>query len=99
LTSTVKQGYVDASATSLLNQLQTGGRRAAVTFAGQGANALGELSTLVAQRPGLRDGLAAAGAVLAGAAASPAGQASGRFRHGVQLADWAEDPDGAPPAA
>lgn len=90
---------VTASVTSLLGQLQTGERRAAVTFAGQGGDALAELSTLVAQRPELRDGLAIADAVLADAAASPAGQASGRFRHGLELAEWAEDPDGAPAAA
>ena len=90
---------VPASATSLLSQLRAGGRRAAVTFAGQGGAPLAELSTLVAQRPELRDGLAAAAAVLADAAASPAGQAGGRFRHGVDLVGWAEDPDAAPPAA
>ncbi len=84
---------------SLLADLQGGRRRAAVTFAGQGGDALAELSTLVAQRPGLRDGLAVASAVLAEAAGSPAGQAGGRFRHGVDLAAWAQDPEGAPPAA
>ena len=88
-----------APATSLLSQLQTGGRRAAVTFAGQGGAPLAELSTLVAQRPDLRDGLTAAAAVLADAAASPSGQASGRFRHGVDLVAWAEDPAAAPSAA
>jgi fatty acid synthase len=86
-------------ATSLLAELQAGRRRAAVTFAGQGGDALAELSTLVAQRPELRAGLAVASAVLSDAAGSPAGQASGRFRHGVELVAWADDPDGAPPAA
>ncbi len=88
-----------ASATSLLGQLRSGSRRAAVTFAGQGADALAELSTLVAQRPDLRAGLAVAAGVLTEAAASPAGQAGGRFRHGFDLVAWTEDPDGAPPAA
>ena len=87
---------VAQAATSLITELQTGGRRAAVTFAGQGGAALSELSTLVAQRPELRDGLALAAAVLADAAASPAGQASGRFRHGVELVAWADDPAAAP---
>ena len=87
---------VAPAATSLITELQTGGRRAAVTFAGQGGAALSELSTLVAQRPELRDGLALAAAVLADAAASPAGQASGRFRHGVELVAWADDPAAAP---
>ena len=88
-----------ASAPSLLSQLQTGGRRAAVTFAGQGGAPLAELATLVAQRPELRAGLTVAADVLAEAAASPAGQAGGRFRHGVDLVAWAEDPAAAPPAA
>ena len=87
-----------ASATSLLDLLRSGSRRAAVTFAGQGADALTELSTLVAQRPDLRAGLAVAAGVLTEAAASPAGQAGGRFRHGFDLVAWTEDPDGAPPA-
>lgn len=86
-----------ASATSLLAQLQTGGRRAAVTFAGQGGTPLSELSTLVAQRPDQRAGLVVAGSVLTDAAASPAGQAGGRFRHGFDLVAWAEDPAAAPP--
>jgi fatty acid synthase len=84
---------------SLLARLAQGREPAAVTFAGQGAGALTELSTLVAQRPRLRDGLAVASAVLADAVASPAGQASGRFRHGADLVAWADDPAGAPPAA
>ena len=88
-----------APANSLLTRLGDGSRRAAVTFAGQGGAALSELSTLVAQRPGLREGLAVASAVLGEAAASPAGQSSGRFRHGFDLVTWAEDPDGAPPDA
>ncbi|MDP2712617.1 MAG: DUF1729 domain-containing protein, partial [Solirubrobacteraceae bacterium] len=87
-----------APAPSLLTALQSGDRRAAVTFAGQGGGALAELSTLVAQRPRLRDGLQVAATVLADAAASPAGQAGGRFRHGVDLVAWADDPDAAPPA-
>ncbi|MDP1847004.1 MAG: hypothetical protein Q8K79_04350, partial [Solirubrobacteraceae bacterium] len=90
---------VPAAAGSLLRRLHTGERRAAVTFAGQGGAPLTELSTLVAQRPGLRDGLAVAAAVLADAASSPAGQAGGRFRHGFDLVAWAEDPAAAPPAA
>ena len=88
-----------ASATSLLAQLRSANRRAAVTFAGQGADALAELSTLVAQRPDLRDPLAVAAGVLADAAASPAGQAGGRFRHGFDLVAWTKDPEAAPPAA
>ena len=58
---------------------------------------LTELSTLVAQRPALRDGLAVAAAALADAVGSPAGQASGRFRYGLDLVAWADDPDAAPP--
>ncbi len=90
---------VAAPANSLLTHLGNGSRRAAVTFAGQGGAALSELAMLVAQRPGLRDGLAVAGSVLTDAAASPAGQAGGRFRHGFDLVAWTEDPDAAPPPA
>ncbi len=82
---------------SLLTRLASGSPPAAITFAGQGAGVLTELSTLVAQRPALRDGLAVAAAALADAVGSPAGQASGRFRHGLDLVAWAEDPDAAPP--
>ncbi len=83
---------------SLLSRLGQGRAAAAVTFAGQGADALMELSKLLAQRPTLRDGLAVAAAGLADAVGSPAGQASGRYRHGLDLLAWAEDPEGAPPA-
>ena len=84
------------TAGSLLSQLAEGRQRAAVTFAGQGAEALTELSTLVAQHPQLRAGLEVASAVLADAIGSPEGQASGRFRHGADLVAWADDPDAAP---
>ena len=84
---------------SLLTRLAHGRVTAAVTFAGQGADALMELSKLVAQRPALRDGLAVATAGLSDDVGSPAGQASGRYRHGIDLLAWAEDPEGAPPPA
>jgi malonyl CoA-acyl carrier protein transacylase len=87
------------SPASLLTALAGTGQRAAITFAGQGADALAELSALVAQRPARRAGLEVASAVLADAIASPEGQASGRFRHGADLVAWAEDPDGAPSGA
>ncbi len=97
MASVVTTSAASTSRRSLLERLAGGEGRAAVTFAGQGTGALTELSALVAQRPQLRDGLAVATSVLADAVASPAGQASGRFRHGADMAGWAADPDGAPP--
>lgn len=83
----------------LARRLADGEVRAALTFAGQGADPLEELATLVAQNPALRDGARRAGDVLQEAAASPLGEASGQFRHGLDVASWIDDPDGAPPAA
>jgi fatty acid synthase len=86
-------------ARSLLARIVEGTHPAAVTFAGQGAGPLAELSALVAQRPEQREGLAVATAALTAAVGSRDGQASGRFRHGTDLVAWAADPQCAPPAA
>ncbi len=84
------------AATSVLDRLAAGTATAAVTFAGQGVDALPELADLVAERPELGPGLAASSAVLQGLAAADDGA---RFRHGFDVAAWAADPDGAPPPA
>jgi fatty acid synthase subunit beta len=83
----------------LIERLTAGAGRAAITFAGQGAEVLGGLVALVDRRPELHDRLVGAAGVLGRLAASPAGLASGRFRYGIDLEEWVIDPEGAPPAA
>ena len=81
---------------SVLDRLAAGTATAAVTFAGQGVDALPELADLVAERPELGPGLVTASAVLEDVAAADEG---GWFRHGFDVAAWAADPDGAPSPA
>ena len=84
---------------SLLERLVAGEVRAAVTFAGQATEPLEDLAALVATRPDVRPLVDAASEHLAGLATSPEGAASGRFRHGLDVRAWADDPDAAPDAA
>ena len=84
---------------SLAGRLAGGQLRAVVTFAGQGVDPLDELAALVAQRPELRAGAQLASQVLDEVAASDVARATGAFRHGVDVAAWVADPDGAPPPA
>ncbi|WP_320670855.1 polyketide synthase [Patulibacter defluvii] len=81
----------------LLARIADGDVAVALTFAGQGSDVLEELAALVAANPLLLDRLAAAERLLGALAASPAGEASGRFRHGLALQDWVLDPEAAPP--
>jgi enoyl reductase-like protein/3-oxoacyl-ACP reductase-like protein/3-oxoacyl-(acyl-carrier-protein) synthase/acyl dehydratase len=83
----------------LFERLAAGQVRAAITFAGQGAEVLPGLTALLDRRPELDDQLDATAGVLAALVASPEGQASGRFRHGIDIREWIDDPEGAPPAA
>ncbi|MGE3621620.1 MAG: fatty acid synthase subunit beta domain-containing protein, partial [Acidimicrobiia bacterium] len=80
-----------APPTSLVDRLAAGDERAALTFAGQGVAWLGELSALVADRPELRPLLDEATATLVDEAGSPEGLASGRYRHGFDVAAWVTD--------
>ncbi len=88
-----------AAPASLAGRLAAGNARAVVTFAGQGVDVLEELAALAAQRPELRAGISLATDVLGEVAASDLARASGAYRHGVDVAAWVLDPDGAPPVA
>src|ERR1700754_290111 len=84
---------------SLAGRLAAGETRAVVTFAGQGVDVLDELATLIAQRPELRSGVELGASVLASVAASDLALGLGAYRHGVDVAAWVMDPDGAPEPA
>ena len=86
-----------AAPASLAGRLAAGDACAVVTFAGQGVDVLEELAALAAQRPELRAGISLATEVLGEVAASDLARASGAYRHGVDVAAWVLDPDGAPP--
>jgi fatty acid synthase len=92
-------GLVQPTAESLLDRLADGRERAVVTFAGQGPDALAELHALLVERVEVEDLLDVAAAVLREVAASPRAVASGRYRHGLDVAAWADDPEQAPDAA
>lgn len=74
----------------------TGEARAAVTFAGQGADPLSELAALVRERPALRPALLLAADVLEDWAFRPEVTDAGVLRHGLDVARWVDDPRSAP---
>ncbi|MBJ7329832.1 MAG: DUF1729 domain-containing protein [Solirubrobacteraceae bacterium] len=87
------------SPTALQTQLAEGTTSAAVTFAGQGVDALGELRVLAGQRPDLRPGLLLAADLLSAWAQEPHVADAGVLRHGFDVARWVDDPESAPDEA
>ncbi|WP_354699367.1 hypothetical protein DSM112329_05081 [Paraconexibacter sp. AEG42_29] len=83
---------------SLVARLRDNHATAALTFAGQGADPLAELSALVRTAPALRPLLEGGALAVQRAAAEPALRDSGLLRHGFDVAAWLDDPDGAPDA-
>ena len=86
------------SPAALQTLIATGETRAAVTFAGQGADPLTELTALVRDRPALRPALMLAADVLEDWAFRADVADAGVLRHGLDVARWVDDPERAPGA-
>ncbi|HEY3141569.1 MAG TPA: fatty acid synthase subunit beta domain-containing protein, partial [Acidimicrobiales bacterium] len=89
--------YSPSTTESLLARLASRRSLAAVTFAGQGVEVLPELVAIIDRWPEARARIEVAAARLRDLARTPLGEASGRFRYGVDVTEWVDDPDGAPP--
>ena len=96
-TQHVSSALHGAAPASLAGRLAAGETSAVVAFAGQGVDVLDELAALLAQRPELRTGVSLGTEVLTAVARSGPALARGAYRHGVDVAAWVLDPDGAPP--
>ncbi|MBJ7518142.1 MAG: DUF1729 domain-containing protein [Solirubrobacteraceae bacterium] len=86
------------SPAALQTLIATGETRAALTFAGQGADPLTELAALVRDRPALRPALILAADVLEDWAFRADVADAGVLRHGLDVARWVDDPERAPGA-
>ncbi|MCB9547774.1 MAG: DUF1729 domain-containing protein [Myxococcales bacterium] len=85
--------------TPLVGRLRADGPRAALTFAGQGVDALGEIAAVLAECPPARPLVAAASAGLAELLGAQAFRWSGLVDAGIDPLGWVEHPERRPPAA
>lgn len=86
------------ASTTLLDRLAADGQRAALTFAGQGVDALDALAEVLAVEPALRQLVAPASAALARTARGQAFRWSGFAEHGCDPLGWIERPASRPEA-
>lgn len=82
---------------SLASRLAEGELRAVLTFGGQGAPWLDEITELVQEAPHLRGEVAAVEGLLTGLLSERTWRWSGFYGHGFELMSWIEQPETRPP--